>query len=114
VNLVTLAAAGAALREAPLLAERTRQIVATRDRFAAELARLPGLIVYPTAANFVLLRCRTVTAREVFQRLYDDYGILVRDVSNAAELAQCLRISIGTDADMDAVVAAMREILEGV
>lgn len=110
VNLVTLAAAAAALRDAPLFAERTRQIVATRDRFLARLATVPGITVYPTAANFVLFRCHAVPARDVFHRLYDEHGILVRDVSNAAELAECLRISVGTDDDMDAVLVAMAEI----
>jgi histidinol-phosphate aminotransferase len=111
VNLVTLAAAAAALREAPLLAERTRAIIATRDRFVPALAALPGITVFPTAANFVLLRCRTVPAADVFRRLYDEHGILVRDVSSAGDLAECLRISIGTDEDMDAVLAALEEIL---
>ncbi|HUF36444.1 MAG TPA: histidinol-phosphate transaminase [Gemmatimonadales bacterium] len=111
VSLVTLAAAAAALREAPLFAARTREIVATRDRFLLALAALPGIAVYPTAANFVLIRCRALPAREVFRRLHDEYGILVRDVSNAGELAECLRISIGTDEDMDAVLAALGEIL---
>ena len=111
VNLVTLAAAAAALREAPLLAARTREIVATRDRFVPALAALSGITVYPTAANFVLIRCRALPAREVFRRLYDEYGILVRDVSNAGALSECLRISIGTDDDMDAVLAALKEIL---
>jgi histidinol-phosphate/aromatic aminotransferase/cobyric acid decarboxylase-like protein len=37
----------------------------------------------------------------------------VRDVSAAAELAECLRISIGTEDDMEAVLAALRRILEG-
>ena len=111
VNLVTLAAADVALRESALLAERTRAIVATRDRFVPALAALPGLTVFPTAANFVLVRCLARPAAEVFRRLYDEYGILVRDVSAAAELADCLRISIGTDDDMDAVLAALGEIL---
>jgi histidinol-phosphate/aromatic aminotransferase/cobyric acid decarboxylase-like protein len=35
----------------------------------------------------------------------------VRDVSNAGELSECLRISVGTDEDMEAVLAALREIL---
>ena len=111
VNLVTLTAAAAALREADALAERTRAIVATRERFVHALAAVPGLTVYPTAANFVLIRCRARPAAEVFRRLYDEHGILVRDVSGAAELAECLRISIGTDEDMDAVLAALGEIM---
>jgi histidinol-phosphate/aromatic aminotransferase/cobyric acid decarboxylase-like protein len=35
----------------------------------------------------------------------------VRDLSASAELVNCLRVSIGTDEDMDAVVAAIQEIL---
>ena len=67
--------------------------------------------VYPSAANFILVRCLTVPAREVFRRLLEDYGILVRDVSAAPELAECLRISVGTPEDMDAVVTALETIL---
>jgi histidinol-phosphate aminotransferase len=111
VNLVTLAAADVALDHADVFAARTRDIMETRDRFLPRLARLTGLEVIPTAANFVLIRCRARPASEVFQRLYDDHGILVRDVSNSGELAECLRISIGTEEDMDAVLAALAQIL---
>ena len=111
VNLVTLAAADVALDHADVFAARTREIVETRDRFLPRLARLPGLEVIPTAANFVLIRCRARPAGEVFQRLYEDHGILVRDVSNSGELTECLRISIGTEGDMDAVLAALEQIL---
>ena len=113
VNLVTLAAADVALDHADLLAARTRSIAETRDRFLPRLAAIGGIEVFPTAANFVLIRCRSRPAGEVFRRLHEEHGILVRDVSGAAELAECLRISIGTDEDMEAVLAALREILEG-
>jgi histidinol-phosphate aminotransferase len=69
--------------------------------------------VYPTGANFVLVRSRALPARELFRRLLEEHGILVRDVSGAAELAECLRISIGTPEDMDAVLAALQAILGG-
>ncbi len=111
VNLVTLAAADVALDHADLFAARTREIVATRDRFLPGLARIPGLEVFPTAANFVLIRCVARPAGEVFRRLHEEHGILVRDVGGAPELAGCLRISIGTEEDMDAVLAALEEIL---
>jgi histidinol-phosphate aminotransferase len=110
VNLVTLAAARVAIRNAPVLAARVQEIVATRDRFLARLRQVRGLTVYPTAANFVLIRCQDVPAGEVFQRLYQDFGILVRDVSASPELAECLRISIGTGEDMDAVIEALEQI----
>jgi histidinol-phosphate aminotransferase len=111
VNVVTLAAAAAALRYGSVLEERVRQIVENRHRLVARLRALPGLTVFPSAANFLLIRFERHPAREVFRRLLDDHGILVRDVSGAAELAQCLRISIGTAEDMDAVADALGVIL---
>jgi histidinol-phosphate aminotransferase len=111
VNLITLAAARVTIRNAPVLAARIQDVVATRDRFLARLRQVRGLTAYPTAANFVLIRCRDLPAAEVFQRLYQDFGILVRDVSASPELAECLRISIGTEEDMDAVIEALEKIL---
>ena len=111
VNLITLAAAEVALDHAELLAARTRGIAETRDRFLPRLAAISGMEVFPTAANFVLIRCRARPAGEVFRRLHEEHGILVRDVSGSAELAECLRISIGTEEDMEAVLEALSQIL---
>lgn len=110
VNLMTLAAAGTVLDHAPMLAARTREIVEVRDRFVARLRDVPGLAVYPTAANFVLIRSSRPPAKELCRRLLDDYGILIRDVSDSAQLSECVRISIGTSEDMDAVISALQEI----
>ena len=111
VNLITLAAAEVALDNAELLGARTRAIAETRDRFIPRLAAIPGIDVFPTAANFVLVRCRARPAGEVFRRLHEEHGILVRDVSGSVELAECLRISIGTEEDMDAVLDGLSRIL---
>jgi histidinol-phosphate aminotransferase len=113
VNLVTLAAAAAALRHHGVLAERVRDIVATRERFVRRITGLSGLRLYPSAANFVLIRCSGTPAGVVFARLYQEHGILVRDLSGVPELAECLRISVGTPEDMEAVAAALEGILGG-
>jgi histidinol-phosphate aminotransferase len=111
VNTITLAAARVALRHASTLTARTREVIAIRERFLARLRHVRGVSAYPTAANFVLIRCEALPATEIFHRLYQEYGILVRDVSGSPELAECLRISIGTDEDMDAVSDALEQIL---
>ncbi|MGH7499028.1 MAG: histidinol-phosphate transaminase [Gemmatimonadales bacterium] len=111
VNLITLAAASAVLRNGEVLAARTREVVETRQHFARRVRAIPGLTLYPSAANFVLIRCERVPAGEVFRRLLEEDGILVRDVSGAPELADCLRISIGTPDDMTAAAAALERIL---
>jgi histidinol-phosphate/aromatic aminotransferase/cobyric acid decarboxylase-like protein len=52
-----------------------------------------------------------VPAKQVFRFLLEEHGILVRDVSASPELAECLRISVGTPEDMAATVGALAEIL---
>jgi histidinol-phosphate aminotransferase len=114
VNAVTLTAARVALSHAPTLLARTREVMATRDRFVARLGQMPGVTLYPSAANFVLIRSHRMPAKELFRRLRDEHGILVRDVSEGPGLAGCLRISIGTQEDMDAVIEALERVIPSV
>src|SRR5438128_4467741 len=95
VNRVTLAAAHAALDAADVRAERARAVRLNRDALAGRLARLPCLRVFPSAASFVLIRCVARPAAEVFRRLVEEHGILVRDVSGAVGLEGRLRITAG-------------------
>ena len=111
VNAITLAAAEVAMEHQEQFEARTRAVVLERERVLPRLRQLPGIRVFPSAANFVLLRCEAVPAGVVFRRLLEEFGILVRDVSSGAGLRECLRISIGTHEDMDAVLAALSAIL---
>lgn len=111
VNAITLAAAEVALGQPERFAARVREIVAERERLIPRLRALPGIEVFSSVANFVLLRFVTVPAETVFHRLRDEHQILIRDVSRGAGLAECLRVSVGTPEDNDAVVQALRSIL---
>ncbi len=111
VNRVTLAAASAALDADDAFAQRTRQVRANRDLLYKALAAIRGLRAFPSAANFVLIRCEARPAAEVFTRLVTEHGILVRDVSAGAGLEGCLRITAGTEDDVSAVARALEEIL---
>lgn len=111
VNAITLSAAEVALEHHERFAVRTRAVIEERERFLPLLRGLPGIRVFPTSANFVLFRSEALPARELFRRLIAEHGILIRDVSAGAGLAECLRISIGTREDMDAVLAALKAIL---
>ncbi len=111
VNAVTLAAAEVALAHPEAFDARVRAVVAERERFLPRLAALPGLTVFPTAANFVLFRSERMPARQLFQRLLAGHGILLRDVSGPGPLAECLRVSIGAPGAMDEVLTALGAIL---
>jgi len=112
VSRLTLAAAHAALDAAPLLEERTRAVRESRDLLSQRLRAIPGLLAFPSAANFVLVRCLARPGTEVFHRLASEHGIVVRDVSRGGPgLENCLRITAGTHEDVDAVAAALAAIL---
>ena len=49
----------------------------------------------------------------VWERLVQR-GVLVRDFSRLARLEGCLRITVGTPDENDAVLAALREVLQEV
>jgi len=108
VNLVTLAAVDVVLDHEERFADRIQGLVRERDRFVARLRGLKGITVFPGQGNFVLIRSEARPGAEVFQTLLDDHGILVRDVSAAPGLSDCLRISIGTREDMDATLEALQ------
>ncbi len=112
VNRVTLAAAVAALDAGEVLARRTEEVRHNRDLLYQKLCAIGGLRAFPSAANFVLIRCDPRPANEVFTRLVQQYGILVRDVSTGGPgLEGCLRITAGTEDDVTAVARALAEIL---
>jgi histidinol-phosphate aminotransferase len=93
-------------QEAAFLDHRER-VAAERDRVAAALRAIAGVEVFPSAANFLLLRTAT---SELFRRLLDR-GVLVRDFSSLPRLEGCVRVTIGTATENDAFLAALRDVL---
>lgn len=81
-------------------------IRAERERMFDSLPRLAGVRrVYPSAANFLLARFDAAEA--VYRRLLAA-GVVVRDMRATPGLGDALRITIGSPADNDAVLAALR------
>jgi histidinol-phosphate/aromatic aminotransferase/cobyric acid decarboxylase-like protein len=96
------------LTEAPqraIAADRIRTLLAEREKMRARLeASAAVLSVYPSDANFLLVRCRD--ARR-FLETGRSVGLLVRDFSSTPALAGCLRISIGTPEQNERLLAAV-------
>ncbi len=98
-----------ALRFSDEMEARVGGIVAERERLAARLAVLP-VDVWPSAANFILFRPRTVPGRQVWQGLLDR-SVLIRDCSGWPRLSGCLRVTIGTTEEDDRFLDALSEVL---
>lgn len=109
VNVLTQAAALAAVRARAEFDPTVEKIVSERSRLHESLARVEGVRVWPSEGNFVL--ARMAGASRVRERLCDERSILVRDFSYAPGLADCLRITVGTPEENDAVIEALSEIV---
>ncbi|MDR2028784.1 MAG: aminotransferase class I/II-fold pyridoxal phosphate-dependent enzyme [Treponema sp.] len=101
------AGAAAAIRDIPYYAGTRRRIIATRERVAGALLNL-GYRVIPSSANFLFIRSPVKGGTELFAALRER-GILARHF-NQGRIADFLRVSIGTDEEMDLFLEALRGI----
>jgi histidinol-phosphate aminotransferase len=105
---VSIAAAVAALDDYEWMRTQVRRVCNTRERLVAALRDL-GFDVPPSQANFVLARRAGEDLSGLFSRL-KERRILVRYFATP-ELRDALRITVGTDGEIDALLAALRELL---
>ncbi|MBN1562551.1 MAG: histidinol-phosphate transaminase [Anaerolineae bacterium] len=86
-------------------------LITERERLERELAAIPYLNPYPSRSNFVLCRVVGMDAADLRDRLARDYGILIRYYAKPG-LRDHVRFSAGTPEQMDALLAALRQIGE--
>ena len=108
VNGLGQVAALATLDDLDYYRKNFQRIVATRDRVARELTAL-GFRVFPSQTNFLLVHPPVFRAGE-WQRKLRDRKVLVRWF-DYPETSDYLRISIGRDDEMVALLKAARAIL---
>ncbi|HEY1459611.1 MAG TPA: histidinol-phosphate transaminase [Casimicrobiaceae bacterium] len=108
INALTQAAVPALLADRGWIDEQGAAIRAERERLGAAMSRLPGIAVFPSEANFVLIRING--AQRIFEGL-KRRGILVKNLSGAhALLADCLRITVGTPSENELLISSLSEL----
>jgi histidinol-phosphate aminotransferase len=106
VNVLTQAAALFMLERLDVLEEQAARIRADRALLREAIAALPGTRVFPSEANFFLVRVRDAGATyEALKR----QGVLVRNLHPG--LDNCLRINVGTPDENRILLTALREAL---
>ena len=111
VSAPALAAGLAALEDV----EHTESVVRHNDTFRSWLSDALsnlGLTVYPSAANFVLVEFPSNSGRDAenADRFLAAKGIIPRAMANYG-LPDCLRITVGSEADLQVLTAALGEFM---
>lgn len=107
LNTAALVLGVEAVRDEAYFRECCRKIIQTREKAEEELTKR-GFIFPKSYANFIFASHKTIPAREIFERLKEN-DIYVR-WWNKERIDNYLRITIGTDEQMEALYRALYEI----
>ena len=109
MNRTSLALGAAVLENEAYFQETVQKIIATRERTKKALSEL-GFTFPDSKANFIFASHKRVKAKDIFEELRKE-NIYVRYFEKP-KIDNYLRITIGTDREMDRFLAKLKEILD--
>ena len=109
VNQFSLTAAEVALQNIERFKPAIEAVLKERTRLGQELAKISGIKVHPTEANYFLVESEK-PPQSIFEYLYSK-GILIRDVSSYPMLPKGMRISVGKPEENDRLLLALRDFM---
>ena len=110
INVLTQVSADFALENIDVLATQTAQITRDRETLWQALAAMPGVIPFPSRANFILFRVAG-DADAVFAAL-KAAGVLIKNLNPAGgPLAGCLRVTVGRPEENNAFLQALQSAI---
>jgi histidinol-phosphate aminotransferase len=108
LNIYSQVAAEVVLQHWEMIAPGFQMIIRDREQLRERLEHIPGVTVYPSQANFLLVHVASGGAK-VWEAL-GAHGILVRYFPGSAALHDCLRITVGTAAENDLLATTLQTI----
>lgn len=111
MDRLAILAGAAAMRDRAYFEESRKKIIAAREKTADSL-RENGFEVLPSSANFIYVRHPRMAGMKIFSALREK-GILVRRFGGG-RTEDFLRITVGTDSEMETLVREITEIAGGV
>jgi len=107
VNRLTCLAGIAAMEDETYFNRCTKAVASTRDRIAEALKQM-DFTVTDSKANFLFAESSRISGKELYLKL-KERGILVRHFDKP-RLENRLRITVGSDQQMDALLTALRQL----
>ncbi|MBL7782452.1 MAG: histidinol-phosphate transaminase [Saprospiraceae bacterium] len=106
LNQSTIQLALQALQHPERVHEKVQTLLSERQRLEHALPLLPCVEkVFPSDANFLLVR--VTDANDIYRYLCEQ-GIIVRNRDRELHCSNCLRITVGTPAENDTLLSALR------
>ena len=112
MDTITLQAGVASIEDDSYFKEKLDAVISTREWTKAQLKNL-GFTFPDSKSNFIFAKHETMEASFIFEEL-KKRGIYVRYFSKPQRISNYLRISIGTDEEMQVFIDELEKILKGV
>ena len=112
MDTITLQAGVASIEDDSYFREKLDAVISTREWTKAQLKNL-GFTFPDSKSNFIFAKHESVEASVIFEEL-KKRGIYVRYFSKPQRISNYLRISIGTDEEMQVFIDELKMILKGV
>lgn len=110
INSLTQLTATFALKHFDVLKNQTEELVRQRRQLSAQLSGYAGLTVYPSEANFILVRVPEGQAPAIHEAL-KARGILVKKLDGShPSLTDCLRINVSSSEENQQLIQALNAI----
>lgn len=109
VDAVSQAIACAVLDNQAAYDFQVEEIKTQRSWLVDQLDKLEGVEQFPSEANYILFKVEE--ADKIWDSLYEQ-GVLVRDLSRSLFLENCLRVTVGTAAENQKFIRALRESIK--
>ena len=109
MDRITIAAATEAVKDRDYFAETTAKVIKTREWTKNELAGL-GFEFGDSKSNFIFARHPKMSGKALFEKLKAEQ-VFVRHFSKPERIADYLRISIGTDQQMQKLISILERII---
>ena len=106
MNQLTIAMGAEAVRDKEYFEGTRNKIIATRERFKKEMKEL-GYVFSDSMSNFLFVTHPELSMEALFEALKEQ-DIYVRHFNKPERICNYLRISIGTDEEMDTLLAFLR------
>lgn len=114
-NITTFAqeAVIGALLDVEYMKNYVNRVNNAKNIFISKINEISGnkFFAYESSANFVLVRCEDLLTKSEILNFLERNNVFVRNVSQSESVKDCIRITIGTEEQMDIVIDLFKSYL---
>lgn len=94
-------------------ASALKEIRSERDRFQKELAKIKGIRVIPSQANFVMVELdKSISPKDLLKKMLVKHNILIKELTTKTNGGNYLRLAVRDTTDNNTLISAMKAELE--